>query len=349
MPTPLLSDPVRDYYGKVLSNRHDLRTGACCAPEALSPLLRSLIDNVHPEILERFYGCGAPIPPLLEGLRVLDLGCGTGRDCYVLSQLVGPFGSVVGVDMTQEQLDVARAHQDWHARAFGHPSSNVTFLEGYMERLGELGLADESFDLVVSNCVFNLSPVKDELFAELYRVLKPGGELYFSDIVADRRVPAWAMDDPVLRGECLAGAAYLEDLRRIMDGAGFMDVRQTAITSVPLLDPELEARLGHITFTSRTLRAFKLELEDRCEDYGQVVTYRGTVPHHPHRFVLDEGHIFETGRPERVCGNTADMLEGSRFAPHFSILGDRSTHFGLFDCAPTVSSDQAQDGGLSCC
>ncbi len=343
------SDPVRAYYGSILSSRHDLKTGACCPPDALPAVLQVRVNRIHPEILERFYGCGAPIPPLLEGCRVLDLGCGTGRDCYLLSQLVGPEGAVVGVDMTREQLDVARRHQEWHARAFGHPASNVTFLEGYMERLAALGIEDDSFDLVVSNCVFNLSPAKADLFEELFRVLRPGGELHFSDIVADRRVPSWAMDDPVLRGECLAGATYLEDLRRLMADAGFADVRQRSQAPVPLLDPELEARLGQITFTSRTFRAFKLELEDRCEDYGQVATYLGTIPDHPHRFSLDQGHLFERGRPERVCGNTASMLQETRYAPHFEVTGDRSVHFGLFDCTPGGGADSAATTQGACC
>lgn len=89
-----------------------------------------------------------------------------------------------------------------------------------------------------------------------------------------------------------------------------------------------------VSFTSRTLRAFKLELEDRCEDYGQVATYLGTMEGQPHRFDLDDHHRFETGRPERVCGNTALMLSATRYGRHFRITGDQSVHYGLFDCGP---------------
>jgi len=98
-----------------------------------------VLGRIHPEVLARYYGCGLVSPPLLEGCRVLDLGCGSGRDVYALAQLVGERGEVVGVDMTPEQLAVARRHEDYHREAFGFARSNVRFLEGYIERLGELG------------------------------------------------------------------------------------------------------------------------------------------------------------------------------------------------------------------
>jgi len=120
--------------------------------------LKTLLAGLHPEVLERFYGCGSPLPPALEGKTVLDLGCGTGRDCYLLSKLVGPSGRVIGVDMTPEQLEIAVRHRDWHAERFGY--SNVDFLYGHIENLATLGIADNSIDVVVSNCVINLSPEK---------------------------------------------------------------------------------------------------------------------------------------------------------------------------------------------
>ena len=100
-----------------------------------------------------------------------------------------------------------------------------------------------------------------------------------------------------------------------------------------------------------TIRAFKLEsLEDICEDYGQTATYRGTVPYHPHRFVLDDHHEFVTGKPMLVCGNTAEMLSGTRFAPHFEIAGNRSVHFGPFDCEPAADKSLEGEGtGGACC
>lgn len=329
---------VRRYYGEVLQSSQDLKTGACCTAEAMPPHLRALMADLHPEVVDRFYGCGSPLPPALAGMTVLDLGCGTGRDAYLLSRLVGEHGQVIGVDMTPEQLEVARRHQDWHRARYGHAESNVRFVEGYIEDLAACGIADASIDVVVSNCVLNLAPDKAAVFAEIWRVLKPGGELYFSDVFADRRIPAPLRQDPVLLGECLSGALYVEDFRRLMQQLGCADVRQVSQSPVPLLDPQIEVRIGMVRFTSRTLRAFKLPLEDRCEDFGQLATYRGTLPEAPHAFVLDDHHRFETGKPLRVCGNTFDMLARGRYARHFTLAGDTSVHFGLFDCAPASAT-----------
>jgi arsenite methyltransferase len=325
---------VRRYYGQVLQSSRDLKTGACCPAESMPEHLRRLLDDIHPAVRERFYGCGSPLPPALAGTTVLDLGCGSGRDVYLLSRLVGERGRVIGVDMTAEQLEVARAHRQWHAERFGHASSNVRLVDGCIEDLAACGIADASIDVVVSNCVLNLSPEKPRVFAEIMRVLKSGGELYFSDVFADRRIPDALRRDPVLLGECLGGALYTEDFRRLMARAGCADVRTVSATGVPLFDAAIIARIGMVGFTSMTMRAFKLELEDRCEDFGQVATYLGTMPEHPHAFDLDDHHRFETGRPARVCGNTFEMLAATRYGAHFRLQGDRQTHFGLFDCAP---------------
>jgi len=339
---------VREYYGQMLGSSLDLKTSACCPTEAMPAHLRPLLADIHPEITSRFYGCGSPLPPALEGCTVLDLGCGTGRDVFLLSRLVGEGGRVIGVDMTPEQLDVARRHRDWHAERFGHARSNVELLEGTIEDLAALGIADASVDVVVSNCVLNLSPEKAKVFGEIFRVLRPGGELYFSDVFADRRIPAGLRQDPVLLGECLAGALYGEDFRRLLGALGCADARTLSQTALTIDDPAIAAKIGMVGFSSRTVRAFKLALEDRCEDYGQVATYLGSIAECPHAFVLDDHHRLETGRPLRVCGNTADMLSASRYARHFRIDGDTSTHFGLFDCAPGPSASAAA-GAAPCC
>ncbi|MFH9071372.1 methyltransferase domain-containing protein [Streptomyces alboflavus] len=341
-----LEDAVKDYYGKVLSSSKDLKTSACCTAEAPPAHIAAALSKVHDEVKDRFYGCGSPIPSALEGATVLDLGCGTGRDAYVLSQLVGPTGRVIGVDMTDEQLAVARRHQDWHAERFGY--ANTDFRHGYIEDLAAAGIPDASVDLVVSNCVMNLSPDKPRVFAEIFRVLKPGGELYFSDVFADRRLPAALLEDPMLVGECLAGALYTEDFRRIIADSGCADARTVASAPITLSSPDVERKIGFARFASRTIRAFKLALEDRCEDFGEVAVYRGTLAEHPHAFDLDDHHRFHTGKPMLVCGNTADMLSTTRYAPHFTVTGDKSTHFGLFPCAPAESM-VAGDSGSACC
>lgn len=337
-------EAIQQYYGSTLTGSGDLKTGACCSPDAMPDYLHDWLRELPREVNERFYGCGSPIPAAIAGATVLDLGCGTGRDAFLVSRLVGANGQVIGLDMTPQQLEVARRGQAMHRDTTG--LDNLDFREGVIEDLASAGIADASVDVVISNCVLNLSSDKSRVLAEIFRVLKPGGELLFADVYGDRRIPAELLDDPVLRGECLAGALYPEDFRRMLEDLGCADHRILARSAVPLLDPEIEARIGMIRFESLTVRAFKLDLEDRCEDYGQSATYRGDIPHHPHRFALDDHHVFERDRPMLVCGNTAAMLSETRYAPHFEVTARRG-HFGLFDCGPNPSSGEAD--AAACC
>ena len=337
---------VSTYYGETLKSTNDLKTGACCSLEAMPPYSRKALRNIHEEITNKFYGCGSPIPHALNGAHALDLGCGSGRDCYILSQLVGESGHVIGVDMTEEQLSIANKHIGWHMDKFGYSKPNVEFKKGHIEDLKTAGIADNSLDLVVSNCVINLSPDKEKVFSEIFRVLKPGGELYFSDIFASRRIPKDLQSDPVLLGECLGGALYIEDFRRMLRNVGCFDYRVMASSPVPINDKEIEEKLGMIDFVSLTIRTFKSEFEDICEDYGQIATYKGTIEHAAHSFILDDHHEFITGKPMLVCGNTAKMLGETRFKDHFRIEGNMSTHYGPFDCTP-FNADTKTGGG--CC
>ena len=320
---------IKDYYGKTLKSSHDLKTEACCTPDGAPAFLKRLLCNVHEEVRAKYYGCGLVAPLALDGARILDLGCGSGRDAYVLAQLAGRQGEVVGVDMTPEQLAVARAHTAWHAERFGF--ANVRFLEGYIERLDALGLAPQSFDIIVSNCVINLSPDKRAVFKGAFDLLKPGGELYFSDIYADRRLPETVRRDPVLMGECLGGALYWGDFLALAKAAGFADPRLVADRPVGITDEALAGKVGPVKFFSATYRLFKLDgLEPFCEDYGQAVIYKGGLAHAEDLFVLDKHHAIERGKVFAVCGNTWRMLKETRFAPYFDFIGDFSTHYGVF-------------------
>ena len=342
-------EDVREYYGRVLKTKADLKTSACCSTESAPPHVRKILAQIEPEILEKFYGCGSPIPSALDGCTVLDLGCGTGRDVFVLSKLVGETGRVIGVDMTDEQLEVANRHKDSMAKTFGFAKSNVEFQKGYIEDLDELGIASDSIDVVVSNCVVNLSFNKSKLLREIFRVLKPGGELYFSDVFTSRRIPEELKEDAVLIGECISGAYYTEDFRRALLSVDCLDYRVVSSREIAVNDPEVKSKIGLTRLTSQTIRAFKLDvLEDRCEDFGQHATYLGTIPEEPHCFSLDDHHCLETGRAMLVCGNTAAMLGETRYARHFRVEGDRSRHFGLFDCSPAVTEDGSCAGG-GCC
>lgn len=332
---------VRRYYGEILTQSGDLATNACCVAGIPPRWLQRLLDNVHEEVQRRFYGCGFPIPEAIEGATVIDLGCGSGRDVYLLAQLVGERGRVIGVDMTQAQLDVAQQSLGWHMQRFGHACANVAFHQGYIEDLAAVPIAAESADVVVSNCVVNLSPRKDLVLAEAARVLREGGEMYFSDVFVDRRLPGDVAADPLLYGECLGGAMYRPDFLALARRHGFLDPRVVSEAPIEIGSDEVAARVGAARFYSVTLRLYKLpQLEERCEDYGQIATYRGTIPHSPTMFRLDSHHLFEKGRPERVCGNTADMLARTRLAPHFDVGGARQVHFGPFDCSATMAHEQ---------
>jgi len=310
------------------------------------------LKEIHPEILNKFYGCGSPIPPALSGVTVLDLGCGTGRDVYVASRLVGADGFVIGLDMTDEQLAIANKYLDVQMKQFGFLRPNVEFRKGYIENLQHARIKDNSVDVVISNCVINLSPDKKATFSEIFRVLKPGGELYFSDVFVGCRLPKKLQSDPVLYAECLGGALYIEDFRRILREVGCLDYRVVSKRKITLNNSELKAKVGAIDFYSMTVRAFKLDsLEDICEDYGQIAQYAGTMLEYPHSFILDDRHAFITEKPMLVCGNTASMLGETRYTKHFKIIGDRSKHYGPFNCSPASVKTEEGDcsTGGSCC
>ncbi len=337
-----IKDAVSEFYGKTVQKTEDLGYSACCTTDYDTTLLKKLTD----EVLEKRYGCGSPVSEFMDGLTVLDLGCGAGADCYIASQLVGPNGHVIGVDMTDEQLEVANRNIEPHMKNFGYDKPNIEFRKGFIE---EIPAEDNSVDLIISNCVINLSDNKQQVFNEMWRILKPGGEFFVSDIVADRRVPAHLQDDDLLWSECLTGAPYVEDLRRMTRASGFMDVRVVKSRALPEV-------IEGIRFASRNMRGFKLELEDQCEDYGQVAIYKGTIEGHEKQFMLDDHHLFIAGTPMRVCKNSADMLSKTRFAKHFHV-SEPLAHLGLFDCAPAEEPTPREDmadqfafnGGSSCC
>ncbi len=322
---------VKDYYGKVLKSSKDLKTSACCDGGGVPPQLEALLANVHEEVRAKYYGCGIVIPSALSGCRVLDLGSGSGRDAYLIAQLVGPKGEVVGVDMTDEQLATAQSHIDWHRQQFGYERANVRFLKGYLEKLDELGLESASFDVVVSNCVINLCVDKLAVLRGAYQLLKPGGELYFADVYSDRRLSDEIKADPLLYGECLGGALYWNDFLPMANQAGFLDPRLVTSRPISVENEAMRAKLGQAKFFSATYRLFKLDgLEPACEDYGQAVVYKGTVADQPDAFALDGHHLVERGKVFPVCGNTWRMLADTRFAPHFDFVGDFATHYGIF-------------------
>jgi len=350
---------VAEYYGTLLQSSKDLKTSACCAASRPPQPIVDALNLVPDAVLAKFYGCGSPLPAGgLDGMAVLDLGSGSGRDAYVAAKLVGPTGRVVGVDFTDEQLQTARQHADAYCQTtLKYPSTNMCFIKGYIEDVRQAGVQEGAFDLVISNCVVNLSPDKAAVLRGMYYALKHGGEAVFSDVYCDRRLPDSVRAHKVLWGECIAGALYVEDFLRLARAAGFEDPRELTRARVDVADAELRDVVGAAQFYSITYRLFKLpsgRLESKCEDYGQTATYLGTLAFDRSAYRLDDHHVFEAFRPQLVCGNTAAMLADTWLGRHFSVTGDRSRHFGLFPCAPPppttttrMVESQMKSGG--CC
>jgi ubiquinone/menaquinone biosynthesis C-methylase UbiE len=281
----------------------------------------------------KYYGCGSPIPHELDGIRVLDVGCGTGRDVYILSRLVGQKGFAWGIDMTDNQIAVAKKYIEDQMELFGYPQSNVEFVQDYIENL-ENHFNKETLDLIISNCVINLTEDKEEVIKQIFDILKYGGEFYFSDVYADRRAPVHIAKNEILYGECLGGALYYRDFERIARKVGFTDPRMISNQKIMINNPEIVMLVEDINFYTITYRLWKLEgLEDACEDYGQIAVYRGGIPFSPFQYELDQDHVFYKNKPERICGNTAKMLQDTRLGKYFEIIGDFTEHFGAFeDC-----------------
>lgn len=219
---------IRDKYGKVAQT-----AGSCCAcgpssccgtgdaltPEAISTIVGYSREQISsaPDSSNLGLGCGNPhaIASLKEGETVLDLGSGGGFDCFLAARAVGETGHVIGVDMTPEM--VSRARQNATKAGF----KNVEFRLGEIEYLP---VADNSVDVIISNCVINLSPEKSRVFREAIRVLRPGGRLAISDIVAKAQLPAEIREDLKLLTGCIAGASQIDELEYMLRDAGFIDV-----------------------------------------------------------------------------------------------------------------------------
>lgn len=347
-----LTKNSQEYYGKVLNQSSDLQTNACSTMNAYPPHIKSILAEIHPQVIERYYGCGLIIPEALENTKVLDLGSGAGRDCYILSKLIGPKGHIIGVDITEQQIQIAQKHIDFHTKKFNYQQPNISFLNGDIDNLENVPLEKESFDIVVSNCVVNLLKDKEKLLKNVHSLLKEGGEMYFSDVYSEKRVPKHLLSDPVLHGECLSGALYWNDFHDLAKKTGFKDPRIVSISPITIENSEVSAKLGDNQFYSVTYRLFKLkDLEHACEDYGQAVIYKGTILNNEHSFILDRYHFIPKGNVFKTCGNTYNMLHQTRFKEHFDFIGDFSIHYGIFEgCGEiALTSNDNQPENTSCC
>jgi arsenite methyltransferase len=221
---------VRENYAEAIQERRvsccgDAGASSCCGGVSAEVLEKGLRLGYSPEevasapeIAAMSFGCGNPeaIAALQPGEVVLDLGSGGGFDCFLAAKEVGESGRVIGVDMTPEMLSTAREN----ARRLG--CANVEFRLGEIEHLP---VADNSVDAIISNCVINLSPDKEAVFNEAFRVLKPGGRLAIADVVATAPFPEEARQDMALWSACASGAALVDDLQEMLRNAGFVDIR----------------------------------------------------------------------------------------------------------------------------
>ena len=180
-------------------------------------------------------GCGNPVAlaAIKEGERVLDMGSGAGFDCFLASSLVGPSGQVIGVDITSEMVDKARAN----ARKGGY--ENIDFRQGDLENMP---VADSYVDVVISNCVINLVPNKRLVFKEAFRVLRPGGRLAISDVVLTRELPDFVKNSTKAYIGCLAGAIMKQEYLQIIGNVGFSDISVAAESSFPVQSLLCESR-----------------------------------------------------------------------------------------------------------
>ncbi|CAF0843703.1 unnamed protein product [Didymodactylos carnosus] len=329
---------VQDYYSKELKSTYDLKTSACCTKGSTPHSIKSILKDIHPDVQAKYYGCGLVFPPKLENCKVLDLGCGSGRDVYILSRLVGPQGFVVGVDMTKEQIDVARQHIDYHMKKFNYKESNVKFIEGKIENLTALGINENFFDVVVSNCVINLTPDKKAVINEVWKVLKPGGEFYFSDVYADQTISEDLRNNKILWGECLSGAIKWEDLVLYATEAGFTTPRLVTAQQIDITNDDLKKLVGtpvyfskilfftiffshfsgNIRFVSATFRLFKIPLNEAEINIPYLLTYESGIPDFEDAFLFDNTITFKRG--ELVsCGPTlASAVLNSRYRDNFT-------------------------------
>ncbi len=321
---------------------------------------RKYLEAIPQEVVEKDYGCGDPSKYVRAGETVLDLGSGTGKICFIASQVVGPEGRVIGVDMTDDMLEVARRNAPIVAERIGH--ANVEFRKGRIQDLaldlevldaelkkrpitdaasflaagelaGELRItrplaASDSIDVVVSNCVLNLVEpgAKPQLFREIFRVLKKGGRAVISDIVADEDVPEPLQNDPELWSGCISGALTEEAFLRAFADAGFYGIEILKIDTQPWRAVE------GIEFRSVTVQAFKGK-QGPCFERNQAVIYRG-----PFKEVLDDdGHRMERGVRYAVCDKTYSLYTKAPYAQFFEFIDPREDmpveSAKPFDCA----------------
>ena len=285
-----------------------------CCPTGYN--FNDLKTFIPEEVLNISYGCGTPagLATVKAGETVLDIGSGGGIDCFEASRRVGPSGRVIGIDMTDTMLKIARRNSPIVARNLGYPSSNVEFRKGMADAMP---VDDGSVDLIISNCVINLAPDKRKVFREMFRILKPGGRFTISDIVADQTVPQYLVHDTEKWGNCLSGALTVGEYIGGMVEAGFLAIHQVKTISWQKID--------RIQFLSVTLTGYKFPLV-QPNSHGRFATLVG-----PFSRVTDElGQSYRRGIPQQINAWAAQMLSAPPFQQVF-VLSESPTIIGESD------------------
>ncbi len=337
-------EQVKEYYGKVLSKTSDLKTNACCTSERPPEEIIEALKDIHEDVQNHYYGCGLVIPTDLENLTAIDLGSGAGRDCYILSKLVGEKGHVIGIDMTEEQLNIANKYVDYHTKKYGYQKPNIEFRKGFIEDLKNVEIEDNSVDLIVSNCVINLCPKKEDVLKECFRVLKEGGEMYFSDVYSERRVPEELKKDKVLYGECISGALYWNDFINLAKKVGFKLPLLVKSRRITIQNEEIEKKVEGYSFYSATYRLFKCSnLEEDSENFNDELTFKGKE-----KLIFDKNHSFVPGQKYKVCRNFFSIIKCSRFAKYFDFKEGKE-HLGIMGGLSNPKFPFKESSSGSCC
>ena len=297
MESNVITQSVNERYARAVTTGEEM----CCPTGYNHDELRAFIPE---PILKVSYGCGTPVglTTVQSGETVLDIGSGGGIDCFEASRRVGADGRVIGLDMTDEMLALARTHAPTVAGNLGYAQSNVEFRKGQAEAMP---VEDGVVDLIVSNCVINLSPDKEKVFREMFRVLRPGGRFSISDIVADQALPQYLIQDREKWGDCLSGSLPLPEYWHGLRMAGFLNIHQINLMPWRVIDG--------FHFLSVTLTGYKMTQTPPTA--FQFATLKG-----PFSQAKDElGHTYQRGIPEPLDPRTAALLQMPRYAELFHL------------------------------
>ncbi|BFZ22222.1 hypothetical protein BsWGS_25260 [Bradybaena similaris] len=277
--------------------------------------INKLIQQLSEETMKRYYGSGIIVPENIKGARILDIGCGSGSLVFILAKLVGPEGHVVGIDVCQSQIDIAKQVSAQQAAAWGYDKPNFEFHAANAERLLELGF--QPFDFIVSNGVFCLIPDKQKAFKATYDLLKPGGQFYINDVYTDTELPEEIKSNEKLWSLGTTGSMIWSDLSGYAAKNGFTTPYLTQAAPVDIKNEEYKTLLNNAKYTCAAWRLFKLAPGSKRGP--ATVTYLGNIEDYEAAFPWDVDLKFVKGQPVNVDAELATILANTNFKNNFNI------------------------------